>query len=385
MFKLKVAAPIVSALVAISLAFSPTVALATNSATKISTTTYPVGIFLDNAGNVFIADNPGTRLVVYPHGTNTVSLFGQSFTGSVESTFTLPGGSAAPKGVALDPISGALFYTEFSGKVWAISHQPVTLFGTAISQQQVDTFVHIATVPGGRGSIAFDPQGNLFLTGEDIGNIQVLPRTSNVFGNAFTVNVPGPLPQSQQFANEGDFLADVAFDKAGNLYVSAMFGSGAGVHVLTKSATTLFGHAVNNQTFTLLTGGSGISNPCGIDIDKAGRVYIGDWGQNKVYELSSQTENVFDVPLTANVASSIPSFDGLANQGIAVRPDGSVLYSGALDGTYQLVNSSDAWVNAGASSSTLANTGKDVLPIAILGLIMALVGAVCMRATKSNN
>ena len=370
-----------SVLAAISLVFAPTAAMAANTATKISTSQYPVGIFLDPAGNVFIADGPGSRLVVYPHGSGAVTLYGSSFNGGVESTFTLPVGSAAPKGVAIDPVSGALFYTEFSGKVWAISSTPVNLFGTAISAGQVNTFVEIATIPGGKGAISFDESGNLFVAGEDTGAIQVLPRVASIFGNLYPVNTPAQLVQSEQFITAGNFLGDVAFDKDGNLFATAMFGPGAGVYVLTGGETTLFGHPVTNSAFVSVTEGAGVSNPCGIDTDQDGRVYFSDWGQGKVFELSSKTENVFDVPLTANAASSIPSFNGLANQGIAVQPDGSTLYSGAYDGTYQLVNTSEAWVNSEIDDgvTALANTGVNLQLVLALAALISTAGFLVIR------
>jgi hypothetical protein len=374
-----------AALAALILALSPTVAFADNSAEKISTSQYPAGIFLDSIGNVFIADNEGHRLVVYPHGTGSVSLFGTTFTGGEESTFTLPNEVVAPRGVAVDPVSGALVFTEFSGKVWAISNHAISLFGTTIDQAHINNFVQIATIPRAKGAIAFDADGNLFAAGEDSGEIQVLPRTANIFGNTYPINVPSQLVQAQQFAADDDFLADIAFDHSGNLYVTAMFGNTTGVHVLSAGASSLFGHAVSTSTFTSLTEGSGVLNPCGIDIDSAGRVYFGDWGQNKVFELSSKTENVFDVPLTANMASSIPSFDGLANQGIAVRPNGLVLYSGAYDGTYKLVNFSPAWTTLRANENTvLANTGSEnfLLVLVALGLV---TGGLILQRTRSSN
>lgn len=374
----------VSALAAIFLVMAPNAAMAANTATKISTSPYPVGIFLDPAGNVFVADHFGARLVVYPHGSGAVTLYGSSFTGGVEATFNLPVGAAAPKGVAIDPISGALFFTEFSGKVWAISGTAVNLFGTAITAGQVNTFVEIATIPGGKGAIAFDTSGNLFVAGEDSGQIHVLPRVASVFGNPYSVNTPAALVQSQQFTTAGNFLGDVAFDKDGNLFATAMFGPGAGVYVLTAGDSPLFGHAVTNSAFALLTDGAGVSNPCGVDTDDDGRVYFSDWGQAKVYELSSKTENVFDVALTANMASSIPSFNGLANQGIAVHPDGSMLYSGAYDGTYQLVNSSEAWVNNdGGQEEYLANTGDNLLLVLALGALLSAAGFIALKRSQN--
>lgn len=374
-----------SALTAAILALAPAAAFAANSATKISTSQYPAGIFLDDAGNVFIADNAGHRLVVYPHGTGSVSLFGRVFTGGVESTFSLPSGVEAPRGVAIDPISGALFFTEFSGRVWAISTRPVSLFGTTIDQAHVNTFVEIGTIPEAKGAIAFDPQGNLFAAGEDSGQIQILPRTASIFGNTYAINVPAQLVQAQAFADDEDFLADIAFDNSGNLYVTAMFGNSTGVHVLSAGASTLFGQPVSSSVFTSITQGSGVMNPCGIDIDSAGRVYFGDWGQNKVFELSSNSENVFDVPLTANVASSIPSFNGLANQGIAVRPNGLVLYSGALDGTYKLVNYSPAWTSLRAADpQVLANTGPDSSLLLLTAFGLVFTGLILFRSRHSN-
>jgi LPXTG-motif cell wall-anchored protein len=85
------------------------------------------------------------------------------------------------------------------------------------------------------------------------------------------------------------------------------------------------------------------------------------------------------------VASSIPSFDGLANQGIAVRPNGLVLYSGALDGTYKLVNFSPAWTTLRANENeVLAKTGSNTGLLIMTAFLLVAGGLVLRRSRNSN-
>ena len=318
------------------LAVTPQSASAANTATKISDAPYPIGMAQNSAGDLFYADNLNPRIDLYPHGTSTVNLYGQTFTGGTEAFIDLPAGLTQATAMAVDPLSSALFFTQGNGDVWAIPANPGTLFGVVIDQSQVNTFVKIASMPGANQGGDFDSHGNFFVASSN-GGIWVLPRVDeSLWGDSVIANQPAVLTASLQL---NDFMADVAFDRYDNLYATAMFGNDAGVHVLSAGASTILGHSVSTSSFTKITDGVNVANPCGIDVDSTGRVYFGDWGQLNVWIVSPKTENVFDMDLTENVPVPVAALAGLGNQGVSVSKDASFLYSGSLNGVYKLQNS----------------------------------------------
>lgn len=375
----KITTVLVSALAFLA-SFSVQSASAAEVPSSISTSAYPIGITQNASGDVFIADSGTPRIAVIAHGTGSVSLYGHNFTGGVEGTLTLAG--TPPRGIAIDPITGALVYSTSDGRIYAMSSRPVTLWGTSISNANLGTFVQVGTLSGAKGGIEFDKFGNLFAAGEDNGMVVVLPRESTIFGNSFTPNTGAQLSQSSLFVSAGDFVADVALDKNGNLFVSTMFGTYEGVHVLARSNTTILGHSASASAFTMVTTSTEAGNPCGVDVDFAGRLFIGSWGTSNVYVVSPKTETVFETAVTANASVAITALVGYANQGVSVADNTSVIISGGGSATYRMSNVS------AQQAETLANTGRSFsLELVIAAcLIAAGIGiSLLRRKTKFDN
>lgn len=358
------AVPVILGLLVLGVQAGPASAAVTPEV--LANVAYPIGIAEDAAGNIYLGNNNsdgGTfaqGLVVIPKATGT--LFGQAVeAGTAQLLFRL--GNVA--GVAVDG-SGDVFAVDGAGDLYAVAPAPTTLFGTPVAANTL-TVVRPATPFA--GGLEFDAAGNLFGAGNTTALVSVLPLADGViFGEAVTANTPSEISA----LNQVNWNPDIAFDAAGNLYVTEMFDSGVppGVYVLPKASGTLLGQSVTVNVATEVDALHGaVSNPCGISIDSSGNIFIGDWGSSNVVVLPTSTTTLFDESVTALTATTLAVAKGYANQGILADASGNLISGGNPQTWFFSAPTAAApsaaarqtlsWGGGGGLCTTSASSGSD--------------------------
>ena len=257
--------------VAPEMAFGP----GTTTAEPTSGLHYNVGVALDGAGNLYIADYVAGKVVkLTPGGVQTTVL--SSYTSA-------PGQTPAPIGVAVDG-AGNLFIADLS-LPYAVKLSPggvqttvgsglmrpigVAVDGTGdafIADQNGDRVVEVT--PNG-------VQTTVPATGLQQPNGVAVDSAGDVFISDSTLNeVVEVTPAGVQTTVPATGLSDpygLAVDAAGDVFIADGFNS----RVLEVTPAGV-------QT----TVGSGLGFPSGVALDAAGDVFVGDQGQGEVFEVN---------------------------------------------------------------------------------------------------
>ena len=284
------------------------------SSTVISQATYPLGLDVDAAGNVWVGYSNGPMIpkgvVVVPAATGT--LFGVAVTAGVETRiFDMDG----IQGILRSPM-GHLFVATDAGDLYVATETNSTVFGVATT---ANTLTLLSNADHFRGGLAMDSAGNLFGGRKDWNGVAVLPVSTgllygvNVVANTSSVLVATP-----------DWSGDVAIDSQDNLYVASWFSGAPGIHVLPKATGTLYGQAVTQDTMLRLVAAA---NTAGVDIDSADNIYFSRWSANEIVVLTPVARTVLGQNFSANTPAILIGAPAL--EGLAVAADSSFVISGA--------------------------------------------------------
>ncbi len=202
---------------------------------------YPYGVAVDGAGNIYVADTFDSKVKEMPPACATSSC-----------VTTLGGGFAGPQAVAVDG-SGNVYVADTNNN--AVKEMPP---GCAISSC-------VTTLGGGfsqPSGVAVDGSGNVYVGDYDNSLVKEMP--------------PGCATSSCVTTLGGGFSqpSGVAVDGSGNVYVGDYGNS------LVKEMP-----AGCPSASCVTTLGSGFSGPSGVALDSSGNVYVGDFLHNAVKEL----------------------------------------------------------------------------------------------------
>ncbi len=266
----------------------------------------PWSVAVDSAGRLYVADAGNNRVLEYdtPITSQTATrVFGQggSFTANTANNGGVSASSlAGPVGVALDS-AGRLYVADTDNQRVLEYDSPLTSQTATRVFGQAGSFTTNTGNNGGVSAsslfgpvgVALDSAGHLYVA--DTINSRVLeydsPLTSQtatrVFGQggSFTANT----------ANNGGVSASslagpvgVALDSAGRLYVADKGNNRVLEYdspITSQTATRVFGQAGSFTSNTANNGGlsaSSLTQPLGIALDSAGRLYIADFNNNRV-------------------------------------------------------------------------------------------------------
>ena len=232
---------------------------------------FPSGIFVDGAGNIYVGDTGNNRVQEIFSAGNGYVLWSGPATG------TLPGQFNEAWGVALDA-SGDLWVADWANN--RVEELPVgtgawtTIGGTATG-----------TGPGqfyNPPYLAFDGAGNLYVSDWQNNRIQELPAgmAATVSANWVTIGDTSGTSGPGQFSNPSGLAAD----GAGDLYVADTGNNRIQELPAGKAATV----AANWVTLGDTSGTSGpgqFNNPYGLGTDPAGDLYVADTYNDRIQEL----------------------------------------------------------------------------------------------------
>jgi len=207
----------------------------------------PGGIAVDGNGNLFIADTKDNQIVEVPWN-------GSSYgTRVILDALGLP----APYGVTVDAIGNLFFSDSIDQKVVEMAWTG-TGYGSPVTLTQA-TGLH---APHG---LTTDSSLNLYIADSDDNQVVELPRTAGGFGTEVV------LPASNLF-----YPQSIAVDAAGDVYIA---NTDAGTVVELPYNGSSYG-----TQFTL--GFTGLQNSNGLAIDANGSLYVADGGLSDVAKLN---------------------------------------------------------------------------------------------------
>ena len=244
---------------------------------------FPVGVAVDGAGNLFIADEGNHRIRrVDPAGTIT------TIAGTGGFGFSGDGGPAdqarldSPVGVAVDGAGNLFIADTLNHRIRRVdpAGSITTVAGTAERGDGGPAEQARLYFPSG---VAVDGAGNLFVADQDNQRIRRVDRTGTITTVAGTgergfSGDGGPADQARLY-----FPSGVAVDVAGNLFIADRRN-----HRIRRvdpggTSTTVAG--TGEEGFS---GDGGPADqarlyfPTGVAMDVAGNLFIADWGNNRI-------------------------------------------------------------------------------------------------------
>ncbi|QWV97167.1 putative Ig domain-containing protein [Geomonas nitrogeniifigens] len=253
--------------------------------------TFPSGIAVDQAGNVFIADesNHKVRMVDASGIITTVVGTGEpGYNGDgLHRTVTQ---LQAPRGVAFDPQGRLLVVDSNNNRVRRVDATGIvtTVAGNGEWAFSGDGGPATAAALQQPWGVACDPNGNIIVA--DTANFRI--RSVDFLGNISTFAGNGTLSwtgdggpaSAAAFSSPGS----LAMDQAGHMYIADVgnnrirridsYGT-----VTTFAGTGIAGYGGDGMPAATAT----FANPTGIALDAAGNLYVADSGNNRIRKIDS--------------------------------------------------------------------------------------------------
>lgn len=285
----------------------------------------PVGVAVDGAGNVFVADTAANAVYEYAGGTGTQVVVGSDL--------------SAPSGLATDA-AGNLYIAD-AGNDRIVEVPLVNGVLSSASQSVVLSGKVAGSALKSVGGITFDAAGNLYIA--DTGNARVVMVPNN-----------GGLDSSLAAAVGAGFSepAAVASDASGNLYVAD-----AGTGKVSKIAWPVASGATSLAV-------SSLSTPSALAIDASGSLYVVDKGNMRVLRIPAISGT-----LTQSSASSVAD-DVAYPAGLAMDASGNLYVSDTTSAAVYQINRTAGLLSygylspgtsSGESEAVVSNGGNSTL------------------------
>ncbi len=329
---------------------------------------------MDNAGNLYIADDFNQRIRKVAAGTGIVT----TVAGNGTQGFSGDGAAATsaelnyPTGVAVDS-AGNLYIAEQGGnrlrKVFASTGIITTLAGIGTAGFTGDGAAATSAELNGPTGVAVDSAGNLYIADEGNGRIREVAAATGVITTVAGNGIAG-FSNDGGIANFAEFVfpTSVAVDSAGNLYIADQGNNRiCKVTASTGIITTVAGNGIQgfNGDGAAATSAS-LNLPRGVALDSDGNLYIGDYGNAVIRKVAAGTGIITTV--AGNTGKGFSGDGGLAThseldnpQGVAVDSAGNLYIA---DSYFALIRRVDSATGSAFLPNT--NVGSSSIPVNVL-------------------
>jgi uncharacterized protein (TIGR03437 family) len=246
----------------------------------------PWGVAVDSAGNLYIADTYNSRIrkvssavITTVAGNGTQSFSGDNGPATSAQLYNSHGVAAGP--------DGSLYIADSSNnRIRKVSGGVITtVAGTGTPGFSGDNGPAISAQLTDPEGVAVDSAGNLYIA--DTGYSRVRKVTNGVIttmaGGGATLGDNGPATGAQLYSPKG-----VAVDSAGDLYIADTYNQRVR-KVSNGVITTVAGtgtHGPSSGDNSPATSAS-LFSPTGVAVDSAGNLYIADTGNSRVRKVSN--------------------------------------------------------------------------------------------------
>jgi sugar lactone lactonase YvrE len=330
----------------------------------------PLGVFVDTAGNILIADTFNQRIREVTSGLiKTIAGGGSGDDNNLATNAIL----AEPLTLALDS-SGNQFIADFSNqrirRVDSTTHDITTVAGNGIVGYSGDNGPATRASLRNPEGVAVDSLGDLFVA--DTGN-NLIRRVDGSTRIITTYAGTGAFcsPPTDACGDGGPatgasfaFPSGVAVDSAGNLFIADGGDNRIRrVDAATQIITTVAGdgNVCTSSTDPCGDGGpatsANLNGPFGVAVDGSGTVFIVDSGDNRIRRVDAASQNISTVAF-----NGLPTFGGdggpatsASMEGpaeVAVDPAGNLFIGGGLDNVVRRVDAATGTIATVAGDAT---------------------------------
>ncbi len=248
---------------------------------------YPYGAAVDSAGNVYVGDTTNDVIrKITPSGVVTTLAGCAGQAGSSDGT-----GSAArfnlPDGLAVDS-AGDIYVADWhNGEIREISPSGVvtTLAGSAAAGAGSSDGTGSAARFNSPTGVAVDSAGNVYVAdqgNDEIREISPSGVVSTLAGSARQTGFSDGTGSAARF----DGPTGLALDSAGDIYVADYANDEIREVTPSGIVTTLAGSAAHLGSSDGSGSAARFYSPCGVAVDSAGNVYVGDKNNDEIREIT---------------------------------------------------------------------------------------------------
>jgi len=264
----------------------------------------PLGVSVDTAGNVFVADNHNNTIRKVTSAGVVTTLAGTAGVGgSTDAT-----GSAArfynPYGVSVDTAGNVFVADQNNHTIRKVTSAGVvtTLAGTAGSSGSTDATGSAARFAS-PFSVCVDSAGNVFVA--DSGNSTIRKVTSagvvtTLAGTAGSVGSTDATGSAARF----NATTGVAVDTAGNVFVADYNNHTIRKVTSAGVVTTLAGTAGSSGSTDATGSAARFYRPTGVSVDTAGNVFVADTNNHAIRKVTSAGVVTTEAGLAGNSGSN---------------------------------------------------------------------------------